>query len=147
MGMRETEGSLRGYFLLAGLIALVLGLRDLSTATKLGGVLDELPISWKLAIWFPIIGRMMIGAGYLAAAVKLKSALQTGGAWIQNLLLGALVVLVIDAALVGAVLGTDIGRQDMISSIVGIAITAYLLTNIRRLAAEAMAKHPPARVA
>jgi hypothetical protein len=147
MGMRETEGSLRLYFIVGGLIALFMGLRDINTATQLGSALDDLPASWKLAIWFPILGRMGLGCAYVIAGIQLKTALQTGAGWIQNLLLVAIAILVIDTILVASVLGSDLGRRDIVSSCIGLAITAYLLANLRRLAAEAMAKNPPARVA
>ena len=148
MGMRETERSLRWYFLIAGTISVVLSLNDISTASKLTKLLGTLPASWQLAIWFPTIARLLIGAGYIAAGVKLRTALPLGANWIKQLLLVSILVLVIDAVLIGAVLGMEIGRTGVTTSIVGLVITAYLLASVRRLADEAMAKQPPpARIA
>lgn len=148
MGMRETERSLRWYFLLAGTVAVLLSLRDISAASKLTKVLGNLPASWQLAIWFPIIARLVLGAGYVAAGVKLRTALPLGASWIKQLLLVSIVVFVTDAVLIGSVLGMDIGQTGVTQSIIALVITAYLLASVRRLADEAMAKQPPsARIA
>lgn len=148
MAMKETEGSLRAYFLVAGTISALLAFRDIDTASKLGKVLGSLPASWTLAIWFPIIARLVLGVGFIAAGVKLTSALPTGATWIKQLLLGAIAVLVIDAILIGAVLGTTIGREGLIGAVISLVITAYLLNSVRRLSDDAMAKQPPtARIA
>ncbi len=148
MAMKETERSLRWYFLIAGTVSAALSLNDIGTASKLTNVLGALPGSWQLAIWFPIIARLVIGVGYVAAGVKLKAALPLGATWIKQLLLASIVVLVTDAVLIGAVLGMDIGQTGMTQSIIGLVITAYLLASVRRLADEAVAKQPPsARVA
>jgi hypothetical protein len=141
MAMRETERSLRGYFLAAGVIAMLLGLRDIDAANKLPG---GLPMSWKLAIWFPIVARLALATGFLAAGAKLKAALPTGATWIRQLLVGCVLVQVVDAALIGSVLGMEVGRAGLIGSLLGLAVTAYLYANVRRLAAEAMAKTVPA---
>ena len=148
MAMKETEGSLRAYFLIAGTVSALLAFRDIDTASGLGKVLGSLPASWMLAIWFPIVARLVLGIGFIAAGVKLKTALPTGATWIKQLLLGAIAVLVVDAILIGAVLGSDFGRGGMISAIISLLVSAYLLNGVRRLADEAMAKQPPtARVA
>ena len=143
MALKETERSLRWYFLLAGTVSALLSLRDISTVSKLTGVLGALPASWQLAIWFPIVARLVIGVGYIAAGVKLKAALPLGATWIKQLLLASIVVLVIDAVLIGAVLGMDIGQTGVIQSIIGLLVTVYLLASVRRLADEALAKQPP----
>ncbi len=148
MAMRETERSLRLYFLFAGAVSTLLALRDISTVSKLSDVLGSLPPSWLLALWFPIIARLVLGVGYIAAGVRLRAALPLGATWIKQLLLASIVILVIDAVLIGSVLGMEIGQAGVTTSIIGLAITAYLLASVRRLADEAMAKQPPpARVA
>ena len=145
MAMKETEGSLRAYFLVAGVIAALSSISDLGDARKVAGI--DLPLKWMLALWFPIIARLLLGAGFIAAGVKLKAALPTGARWIQQMLLGSIAVLVIDAVLIGSVLGSDLGRTGLIQSVIGLLIAAYLLASVRRLSAEAMAKTaPPARV-
>ena len=143
--MRETEKSLRTYFLIAGVLALISGLQDLSDLLKLPTA--SLPTSWMLALWFPTLARMVLGACFVWAGVRLSAALPTGARGIQQLLLAALVVMVVDAILITSVLGTELGQGGLITSLIGLAIIAYLLANVRRLAAEAMAKTvPPAQV-
>ncbi len=139
MAMRETEGSLRAYFLIAGTISALLAFRDIDAASKLG----SLPASWALAIWFPIVARLVLGVGFIAAGIKLKSALPTGATRIKQLLLGAIAVLVVDAILIGAVLGSNFGREGLVSAVVSLGVTAYLLSSVRRLADEAMSRQPP----
>lgn len=148
MAMKETERSLRWYFLLAGTVSVLLSLRDISAASKLTTMLGSLPGSWQLAIWFPIIARLVLGVCYVAAGIKLRAALPLGATWIKQLLLASIVVLVTDAVLIGSVLGMEIGQSGVTQSIIGLVITAYLLASVRRLADEAMAKQPPpARIA
>lgn len=148
MAMRETERSMRAYFLIVGAISALLALSDLGTASKLGKVLGALPASWMLALWFPILARLVLGVGYVAAGIKLRAALPLGAGWIKQLLLISIVVMITDAILIGAVMGTQYGQAGITSSLIGLVVTAYLLANLRRLADQAMANQPPpARVA
>lgn len=146
--MRETEKSLKVYFLVAGTIGAVLALRDLQAAMRFGTLGGALPPSWLLAIWFSVISHLVLGCAYLWSGVRLTAELQRGAPWIKNVLLGSIVALVIDAALTGSILGLDVGRSAMTTPIIGLVISVYLLANVRRLSEEAMAKQPPpARVA
>lgn len=144
--MRETVRSMRAYFVLAGLAGLLLGLRDASAVSKLSGL--GLPASWVAVLWFSVATRLVLGAGYVAAGARLPAELPRGAGWIRTMLLSWIVVLVIDAALVAGVIGMELGQGEVTQSVIGLAITAYLLANLRRLADEAMAGlPPPARVA
>ena len=139
--MRETVRSMRAYLMFAGGLAVVLGLRDTSEVMKLPGSL--LPTSWMLVLWFASISRVLLGLGYLAAGLVLPAALKTGAGWIRAMLLLGILVLVADAALVAGVSGMEVGQAEVTRSVIGLAITAYLLANLRRLAAEATANQPP----
>ncbi len=138
--MKETEGSLRAYFAFAGVIAILLSVRDLGDAQKLP---SGLPMSWMVAIWFPIITRLVLGVGYMIAGVKLKSALPSGATWLKQMLLVSILVFVADAAIIASVFGVELGQTPLIHSVIALLITAYLLASIRRLAAEAMARTAP----
>lgn len=144
--MRETTRSLRAYFIIAGAIALLLGLRDLSTVTKLGSILGSLPASWQLALWFPLLSQLALAACFIWAGVQLPAALTRGAGWIKTLMLVTIVVQIVDMALVASVLGTELGTTALIRSFIALLIAAYLLANIRRLADEAMAKNATAQV-
>jgi hypothetical protein len=146
MGMRETSRSLRAYFIIAGALALLLGLRDLSTVTRLGEVLGSLPATWKLALWFPLLSQIVLATCFMLAGIQLPTALPRGAGWIKTLMLVTIVVQVIDMALVASVLGTEVGTTALIRSFISLLIAAYLLANIRRLSDEAMAKNATAQV-
>ena len=137
MGMRETESSLRKYFLIAGLLAVLSCLSDLSDASKIP---SGLPASWLLAVWFPVAARGALGIAFVLAGMKLAAALPTGARGIQQLLLVSIVVMVIDVCLIAGVLGIELGKAGLIGAAIALAITAYLLASVRRLAAEAMTK-------
>ena len=144
--MRETTRSLRAYFIVAGAIALMLGLRDLSTVSQLGSVLGSLPASWQLALWFPLLSQLALAACFIWAGIQLPTALPRGAGWIKTLMLVTIIVQVIDMALVASVLGTELGTTALVRSLIALLIAAYLLANIRRLADEAMAKNATAQV-
>jgi hypothetical protein len=146
MGMRETTRSIRAYFIVAGSIALLLGLRDLSTVGQLGSMLGSLPMSWQLALWFPLLSQIALAACFIWAGVSLPTALPRGAGWIKTLMLVTIIVQVVDMALVGAVLGTELGTTALVRSFIALLIAAYLLANIRRMADEEMAKNATAQV-
>lgn len=146
MGMRETTNSIRAYFVFAGAVALILGLRDLAAVSKYGSVLGSLPLSWQLALWFPLLTRIALGASFLWAGVQLPAALPRGAGWIKTLLLVTMVVQLIDIILVSSVLGSDLGTPELVKSLFALLVAGYLLANLRRLADEAMAKAAPAQV-
>jgi len=138
MAMKETEGSLRAYFLLAGAIALLLGIRDLGEVTKLS--IGALPTDWMIAIYVPLIVRLGLGAAYIVAGIFLKPALLTGAGWIKHILVLALMLMATNGVLVVAVLGVDLGKQGLVTAIIGVAVTFYLYASVTRLAAEAQAR-------
>ena len=144
--MRETSRSLRAYFIVAGSIALLLGLRDLSTVTQLGSMLGSLPASWQLALWFPLLSQIALAACFIWAGIQLPNALPRGAGWIKTLMLVTIIVQVVDMALIASVLGTELGTTALARSFIALLIAAYLLANIRRMADEAMAKNATAQV-
>lgn len=144
MAMKETEGSLRAYLLLAGAISIVLSLRDLGAYSDVP--MASLPTDWMLAIYVPEIVRLGLGAAYLIAGIFLKAALPTGAGWIKHILILGLVLMTSNAVLIFAILGTAVGRAGLVGAILGVAITLYLYKNLTRLSAEAVARvaAPPA---
>lgn len=136
--MKETEGSLRAYFLIAGVISLLLGIRDLSDVTKVP--IGSLPTDWLIAIYVPLIVRLGLGAAYIVAGIFLKPALVTGAGWIKHILVLALMLMAANGVLIVAILGTDLGMQGLVTAIIGVAITFYLYASVTRLAAEAQSR-------
>lgn len=138
MAMKETEGSLRAYFLLAGAIALVFSIRDLPEVTRIP--IGSLPTDWMIAIYVPLIVRFGLGAAFLVAGIFLKPALLAGAGWIKHILVLALVLMASNGILIVAVLGTDMGLPGLITAIIGVAISFYLYASVTRLSIEAQAR-------
>jgi hypothetical protein len=136
MAMKETEGSLRAYFLLAGAVAAVLGFRNLSAIAKFEGML---PTDWTAALYFQAITRIVLAIAFVLAGVQVKAALRKGPAWIKWMLIASGVVLVVNVVVITAALGTELGRNGLIGAAIGIAITIYLYNSVVRLSAEAVA--------
>lgn len=144
MAMKETEGSLRAYFLLAGAISVLLSVRDLGAMR--GVSFASIPTDSMMAIYVPLIVRIGLGAAYVAAGIFLKTALPTGAGWIKHILVLGIVLMTSNAVLIATILGPDVGRTGLISAIIGVAITIYLYKSVSRLSAEAIARvaAPPA---
>lgn len=137
MAMRETERSLRWYFLIAGGLTVVGALRNL-------GDLNTRYLSSDIVamILYASISRLVFGAAYVVAGVKLKSALLSGARWIQHLVMLSGASLVIELLWGLAVSqGGPAGGVGIAAGFVGIAIriaiVSYLYVNIRRLSIEA----------
>ena len=135
MAMKETERSLRTYFLVIGVIAILLSVRDWSAVT---GFSDILPLDWKVAIYVPIISRAVIGVGFLIAGVRLPDALLAGAGWIKKLLVFSAAMLFINGALATAILELDAAQAGIVGAVIGVLITAYLYRSVTRLSAEAI---------
>ncbi len=144
MAMKETEGSLRAYFLIAGAISVLMSLRDLGAMSDIP--IASLPTDWMMAIYVPLIVRIGLGAAYIVAGIFLKTALTTGAGWIKHILVLGMVLMTSNAVLIGAIIGPDVGRTGLISAIIGVAITIYLYRSVTRLSAEVVARvaAPPA---
>jgi len=143
MGMRETEGSLKAYFIVAGVLGALVTVNDLN---GIGAVSSLLPASWKLPIYAHDLVRIALSVGFIIAGARLKAELPRGARWIQQLLLLGLVMQLGTTIWLGALIGGQVPGL-YIPALVGMLITAYLLHNLRRLAAEAMARSiPPAKI-
>lgn len=132
--MKETEGSLRAYFILAGAVAVLMALRDVDDVGKLAGVLSA---KQKLGFYVPIIAKFLLGPAYIAAGIRLKAALLTGAQWIKTLLVISGAMLFIDGAIVVTVFHADLAHSGITGAVVGLLITIYLHRSVTRLAAEA----------
>jgi hypothetical protein len=138
MAMKETEGSLRGYFLLAGVLGLFMALRDYGEIDKINVTL--LTGVQKAALYVPIVTRIVLGCGFVVAGIKLKSALLAGATWVKQMLIVSGALLFINGALITAAFGVDLAHSGIIAALIGVAITIYLYRSVGRLAAEAAAK-------
>jgi hypothetical protein len=138
MAMKETEGSLRGYFLIAGGLGVLMSLREISEIRDHS--ISFLPVGQKAAIYISIVMRMVVGCGFVFSGLKLKSALLTGATWIKKLLVAAGAMLLINGALITAERDSAYTTGAIIGALVALAIITYLHRSVTRLAAEAAAK-------
>jgi hypothetical protein len=144
MAMRETERSLRWFFLIAGALSALQGLAAMNG-------LSRLPhgISLKLLapLWYGTSAHIVLGALFFLAGLRLKQALQIGATWIQHLIVIAGAALIIEVlwivSVFGVVTGTPLQAGLALGGVVGIgiriAVVAYLHASVRRLSAEAQA--------
>lgn len=142
MAMKETERSLRWFFLISGGLSAVLALRNLSALSTLP---RGVPLNLLAPAWYATLSHLVLGALFFVAGLRLKPALLTGARWIQHLVLIAGAALVVEAIWFIAVFGvqtdTPYEQGAMVGSLLGIvvriAVVAYLHTSLRRLSAEA----------
>jgi hypothetical protein len=135
MAMKETVRSLTMYFLFVGVVAIALGIRDVSKLSELKGLNG----GQTFAVYFSIAVSFGLGSAFLAAGASLKKALLGGAGWIKALVLVSGLCVVIDTVAVAATMGEVPGVRTaaMIRGLIGVVIAVYLHFNITRLAAEA----------
>jgi hypothetical protein len=120
MGMQETPRSLRTYFVLVGVFGLL-------------GNAAELWQSQRLGLAYAIDGAIgaCLAVAFLYSAFKLTALLKGGGRPLVQLLIVSAIYrarAIVLLALVGGKTG------DFIGPVLGIAVSIYLISNVRRLA-------------
>ncbi len=138
MAMKETERSLRWYFLIFGVLGVLTAPVQLSKLGKLH--LGQLGFAVQLAHVLPVITAIASGIAYTIAGATLRESLLRGGEWIKKMLIVCGAMMFINGALITAALGPGRGRPGITGALIGFAITIYLLRSVRRLSAEAKAK-------
>src|SRR4051812_48750093 len=73
--LKETDRSLRLYFIVVGAIAAFLALGNLASLGTDPAVATSGTV--KLAIWFPVLARLVLGVAFVIAGFTLKRALET----------------------------------------------------------------------
>lgn len=149
MGMRETTGSMRAYFVVAGALSAISGLAGL------GRAVPEISLSQRLELLVTSAGHLALGVAFIVAGVVLPQALVTGAGWIKRLLVitgcfsvAQLLVGAGEYAAAGSAAGAapEIALAAMsglvFGAVVGIAIAAYLYVNLVRLSAAARVAEP-----
>jgi uncharacterized SAM-binding protein YcdF (DUF218 family) len=118
--MRETVRSLRIYFILVGMLALIGNLLSINS-----------PQQSIFGAIFSMLG-VLVGAAYVYAGFVLKKLLVSTPSVVEKLLLfsGGLVVVSLLVSLIYGAL------PAIAKSLVGLLIIWYLLRNVRRLSAE-----------
>jgi len=126
MGMRETVGSLRAYFILSGLAGIFSALRiNLLNASTMGAIVEVVTIGFSLA--FVYVG-LALSKLLRRSAGRITTLLYVSAGW------------TVFAFLLSIFAGpTALGLSTLILSLL---ILWYLLKNVRRLAVEAQQAAP-----
>jgi hypothetical protein len=144
MAMRETERSLRWFFLIAGALSVVQGLATMSELSKLP---RGVPMQLLAPIWYGTSSHVVLGALFFVAGLRLKQALLVRTTWIEHLILIAGASLVIEVVWMISIFGvhTDTAYQAGAATgrLFGIGlrffVVGYLYRTVRRLSNEAQA--------
>jgi hypothetical protein len=139
--LKETQRSLRLYFIVVGTIATLWALASLGDATKM-------PASSAivtLAIWVPVLGRLVIGPAFVFVGLTLGRALESGAEGTKKLVKLAAAIVVAEVVLftvavnsVGSapnsaeLTGRAVGR-----ALIPLLILWYIYASLVRLSAEA----------
>jgi hypothetical protein len=140
--LKETERSLRMYFIVVGTIATLLALGALGNLRKDPGATPGIVM---VAIWFPALAHLLLGPAFVIAGVTLKRALVSGAAGTKNLVKLAAAVVIAEVALVAVAsnsVGTSADSAELMGRAVGRALIPllilwYIYASLRRLSAEA----------
>lgn len=149
MAMRETERSLRWFFLIAGGLSVVQSLAAMNELNK--PALREAPATLLAPLWFGAIAHLVFGALFVNAGLGLKQALLTGARSIQQLILVTGIVLLLEVIWILIAFGVQTRTDSQMTNLVGgsfavglrIAVVAYLYASVRRLSREAQARAAP----
>jgi uncharacterized membrane protein len=123
--LKETVKSLRLYFIVIGVIS---GLLSASL----------LPGSSSFGVVFGVIG-IVLGAGFLYVGIRLRDLLATSATPILALIYANMAMYV-----VSGVSSLSAGNtRGQVQAAIGLAISAYLVSNVKRLAAEMVSDPTP----
>lgn len=140
--LKETERSLRLYFIIVGILGTLIGLSGLGTASREAP--SGAPMLVTLAIWLPPLARLVLGPLFVAAGINLRRALERGAAGTRKLVMISAAVVVGESILIAAVLNSVEGNGDSSElmgrafgrSLIPLLILWYIHASLRRLATE-----------
>jgi len=139
--LKETERSLRAYFILVGILGTLAGYLFLSEVTK--DRYSGLPFLASLLVWLTALAPLIIGPSFVIAGINLKRALQTGARGTMRLVKLAAAVIVLEIVLTGVALssagsyaaGEQTGRAFG-RALIPLLLLWYIHASLRRLARE-----------
>jgi hypothetical protein len=139
MPMRETERSLKLYFIIIGAAYAVYGVMTLLQPSAMArGVLL---IGWLLQLAY-----LPLGIAYVVAGIRLKQTLLGDPRWILIVVIASGALVVVEAALVFFVqvrgAATARGTGALLGLALRVAIAMYLYRSVKRLSDEARARLP-----
>jgi uncharacterized membrane protein len=140
--LKETERSLRAYFIVVGVVGLISGLVSLGAAAKTA--LIERPIVVTLTLWFLPLVHLVLGSAFIVAGITLKRALRVGAARTKQLVLVAVAATMMECVLGVVALNSLGARQDAAEiagrafgrALIPLLIFWYIYASLGRLANE-----------
>jgi hypothetical protein len=144
MAMRETEESLSAYLVLAGAVGVVIAVVQIGLAPTAHRASPSAIHSALIVFgaWYAIALRLVLGVAYVVAGMSVRRALPGGARGIQRLLLGSIAAHLVEGALVATTASPHEQVWRACLDLAALAITIYLVANVRRLAAEAQRTVP-----
>ena len=139
--LKETERSLRAWFIFVGVIGFISGLATLGDASK-AKLLGSTVVTFTL--WFLPLSRLVLGPAFLIAGITLKRALETGAPRTKQLVLVAAAATALEAILFVAAVSSLSAGQDSAElagrafgrAVIPLLILWYIHASLRRLANE-----------
>lgn len=139
--LKETERSLRAYFIVVGVLGTLVGLVALSDLGKHTIATKSMFVT--LAIWFPALAPLVLGPAFVIAGINLKRALESGAPRTMQLvklaaavLVAEIVLFAIAASIVGAGNVAELTGREVGRAIIPLLLLWYIYASLRRLAAE-----------
>jgi len=140
--LKETERSLRAYFILVGVLGTLLALSGVDDASKTAPMARSIVVT--LAIWFPPLAHLVLSPAFVVAGVTLKRALETGAPRTKLLVKLAAAAIAVEVVLGVAALNSLLGALDaaeltgraFVRALIPLLILWYIYASLRRLADE-----------
>jgi hypothetical protein len=138
--LKETERSLRIYFVLVGIVGTLAGVVWVDAAAS--GRYSGVSAVATLTIWLMAVSPLVIGPAFVIAGIRLKQSLQTGARGTKRLVAIAAAVIVVEIVLLGAAVssaGGDAAEQAGRATgraLIPLLILWYIHASLRRLARE-----------
>ncbi|HMG52608.1 MAG TPA: hypothetical protein VK601_03980 [Kofleriaceae bacterium] len=140
--LKETERSLRAYFIVIGVLGTLVALSELGHASKASPIARSIVVT--LATWFPPLAHLVLAPAFVVAGITLKRALERGAPRTKQLVKISAAVIAVECVL-GVVVLNSLGAMQSSSELAGRAfgralipllILWYVYASLRRLADE-----------
>jgi hypothetical protein len=140
--LKETERSLRAYFIVVGVLGLISGLVTVGDATKTTLMGRSFVVT--LTLWFLPLSRLALGPAFIVAGITLKRALEVSAPRTKQLVLIAAAAIVLESVLWVVALNSLGARQDGAElagrafgrAAIPLLILWYIYASLHRLANE-----------
>ncbi|HEY0478401.1 MAG TPA: hypothetical protein VGD37_12840 [Kofleriaceae bacterium] len=140
--LKETERSLRAYFLVVGVFGTLVALQGLGDATKASPMATSIVVT--LAIWFPPLAHLVLAPAFVVAGITLKRAIAGGAPRTKQLVKISAAAVTVECVLrvvalnrLGAIQSSaEIAGRAFGRALIPLLILWYIYASLRRLADE-----------